>query len=475
MYYLWLEMASLNLKIESQDLYKKMKRISVLVLFFLCIKSALAIDPFTITDIRVEGIERLDAGTVFNYLPLKVGDEVNDEETRISIKELFSTGFFNDVSLERDGTVLVVKVVERPSIASVTIEGNDQLKEEVLQQGLEQSGLVEGRIFNKAILDRVEQDIKNIYLTMGRYSATLESETKELDQNRVAVVLKINEGRVARIKKINLIGVESFSHKKIKKEMLLKEKRGYRVFSRQDQYSKQQLEADVERIKSYYQNRGYHEFELVSSNVEISPNKQNIFISITVDEGDLFTFGESGIEGVPEDEIVQLQEKITIQSGKPFSRKSVNETRSAISGEYADQGYAFVEVRPVFDINQDSKEVNTMFTVIPNQRVNVRRIDISGNEFTRDEVIRRELRQLEGGWYSASAVKRSKDRLQRLGIFENVQIETPAVPGTADQIDMKVIVVERDTGSILFSAGFSDEDGVLFGAEYRTTKFTWNG
>lgn len=457
-----------------------MKKIILSVLFltltqFALPQFALAITPFTITDIRVEGLGKLEAGTVFNYLPLKVGDEVNDEETRLSIKELFKTGFFKEVSLGQDGTILVVTVVERPSIASITFKGNDQLKDEALAQGLEQVGMVEGRIFNTSHLERVEQDIKNSYLSMGRYSATVEASIEELEENRVAITININEGRVARIKKINIIGTETVSISTLKDEMLLKEKRGYRLFSRQDQYSKQQLEADIETIRSYYLNRGYHEFEIVSSNVEISPNKQNIFIGIVINEGSIYTFGESTIEGVDENEVAKLQELISIKPGQTFSREEINQARLALTDYFIDAGFAFTEVRSAFDIDESGKVVNTIFSVIPKNRVYVRRIDISGNTFTRDEVIRRELRQFEGAWYSAAAIRRSKDRLSRLGIFSSVQIETPPVAGTEDQVDVKVIVAERDTGSLLVSAGYSDEDGVLFGIEFSQRNLSGTG
>ena len=451
-----------------------MKKFISFVFILLFSVASFAITPFTITDIRVEGLERLDEGTVFNYLPLKVGDEVNDEETQISIKELFKTGFFKDVALEQDGTTLVVKVVERPSVASISIKGNSELKTEDIESGLEQSGLVEGRIYKRAILDRIESELKATYLSMGRYSATVDSDVNQLDDNRVAVTININEGRVARIKKINLIGVEQEKRKDILDVMRLKDKRGWAPFSRKDQYSKQQLEADVESILSYYLNRGYHEFEIVSSSVDISSNKQSIFINISVEEGDIFTFGESSIEGVG-DGAESFDHLISIDQGEPFSRAVVSATRSAISDVFADQGYAFVEVRPTFDTNQETKTVAILFTVLLNQRVNVRRIDISGNLYTRDEVIRRELRQFEGSWYSAADVRRSKDRLQRLGIFDSVEIETPAVPGTTDQVDMKVIVLERDTGSVLFSAGYSDEDGILYGAEFEQRNLFGSG
>ena len=434
-----------------------------------------AIEPFTITDIRVEGLERLEEGTVFNYLPLKVGDEADDEEIRLSIRELFKTGFFNQIELEREDTTLVVKVVERPSIASVTITGNSELKTEAITAGLEQIGIVEGRIFNTTVLENVEREIKDTYLSMGRYSTTIDAVSEELEQNRVAIRIEISEGRVARIRKINIIGAEQESLKAIKKEMKLKEKRGYRLFSRQDQYSKQGFEADLERIRSYYQNRGYHDFEIISSNVDISPNKQNIFLGVTLREGDLYTFGEFTIEGVEASQLEGLQELIDIEPGDRFSRGEVNRIRAAMVDYFADDGLAFVEVNPVFDQDESTKTVNTIFSTITNHRVYVRRIDISGNQYTRDEVIRRELRQYEGSLYSKSAVQRSQDRLQRMGLFESVQIETPKVAGTTDQVDMQVIVVERDTGSILLSAGYSDEDGVLLGIEFEQKNLLGSG
>ncbi|MCY3769786.1 MAG: outer membrane protein assembly factor BamA [Gammaproteobacteria bacterium] len=452
-----------------------MKKAILAVFLMALFKPVFAIDPFIIADIRVEGLERLDTGTVFNYLPLKVGDEANDEEISLSIKELFRTGFFRDISLQQEGTTLVVQVTERPSIASITIQGNRKLKTEVLETGLEQAGIVQGRIFNVAQMKQVEKEIKDTYLSLGRYSATVDYSVDELDDNRVNLTIDINEGRVARIKKINIIGTKAVRVKDLKDEMLLKEKRGWRVFSRQDQYSKQKLEADLESIRSYYQNRGYHEFELVSSSVDISQNKQSIFISITVDEGERFTFGEVSIEGVDEEQEAALRPRIKIKPGKSFSRKVVNQTRAAITDWFSGDGYAFVEVEPTFETDQDTKVVHTVFSVVINQRVYVRRIDITGNLYTRDEVIRRELRQFEGAWYSAAAVRRSRDRLRRMGIFSSVEIETPAVPGTSDQVDLKVVVSELDTGSLLLSAGYSDEDGALLGVEFEQRNLLGTG
>ena len=439
---------------------------SVLVLLALLLGvCAHAVEPFTISDIRVEGLERLDAGTVFNYLPLKVGDEMNDEEGRLGIRALFQTGFFRDVKLEQDGTVLVVRVVERPSIAGITILGNDEISTENLEQGLRRAELVEGRIFNRASLEAMEREIQQAYLAMGRYSTTVETEVKDLERNRVDVTININEGRVARIRKINIVGARQVSEEDLKDEMNLIERKGWRLFTTRNQYSRQKLEADVERIRSYYLDRGFHDFKVLSTNVDISPNKQNIFISIAIEEGEVYTFGDTVVESA--EEIEGLEALITIQPGEPFSRKEVNETRAAIADRYADNGYAFVEVRPVYDTDQESRVVTTVLTVDPKQRVYVRRIEITGNTQTRDEVIRRELRQFEGAWYSASAVRRSRERLNRLGFFASVAIETPPVPGTADQVDMRVVVVERETGSIQLSAGYSDADGALVGVNFQ--------
>ena len=442
-----------------------MKKYALVLLAMLVSFPVLAVTPFLISDIRVEGLERLDAGTVFNYLPLKVGDEMNDEEAKISIRALFDTGFFRDVQLDQDGTVLVVKVRERPSIASINITGNEELDTASLEEGLNKAELVEGRIFNRASLELVEREVQAAYLAMGRYSTTLETTVEELDRNRVAVNIEINEGRVAKIKKINIVGARQIKASQLKDEMELIDSKGWRLFTKRNQYSKQKLEADLEIIRSYYLNRGFHDFKILSSSVDISPNKQNIFISIAIEEGERFVFGETAIEATGS--VEGLDELVTIETGKPFSRQEVNRTRQAIAARYADTGYAFVEVRPDFDTDRENKTVSTLFTVDPKQRVYVRKIDISGNSYTRDEVIRRELRQLEGSWYSASAVRRSRVRLNRLGFFQTVTIETPSVPGTTDQVDLKVEVVERDTGSIQLSAGYSDADGTLLGLNYQ--------
>jgi len=453
-----------------------MKKIALSLMLMLCaFQAAFAITPFIITDIRVEGLERLEAGTVFNYLPLKVGDELNDEEARLSIKELFATGFFKEVALEQDGTVLVVVVVERPSISEIKITGNRTLETEVLTRGMEEAGLVEGRIFNAANLDRVKQEIANTYLSAGRYSATVESTVEELERNRVAVTLNIKEGRVAAIKKINIIGAKAVPAKTLLKEMSLRDKRGFNPFSRRNQYSKQKLEADIETIRSYYLDRGFHDFEIVSRSVEISPNKQNIFISISIDEGAQYVFGDTVFEVAGDTDVTGLEDLVAVGRGQPFSRTLVNASRTAIADRFADQGYAFVEVRPIYETDRDLGVVKTVFAIEPKQRVYVRRIEISGNVYTRDQVIRRELRQFEGAWYSARAVKLSRERLRRLGYFDDVSIDTPTVSGTTDQVDLKVVVKERSTGSVAFSVGYSESDGTIIETAYAQRNLLGTG
>ncbi|MEA3292016.1 MAG: outer membrane protein assembly factor BamA [Pseudomonadota bacterium] len=443
-----------------------MRKITFLLLFPVTV---LAVEPFEISDIRVEGLQRLEAGTVFNYLPLKVGDRVDDQEIRGSIQALFATGFFKDVQLDRDGTVLVVNVAERPSIGSVNFEGNKDLDTDALREAMETAGLVKGRILNSARLDQVEQEIKDQYFARGRYSADIESIVTPLDQNRVAIKLVIDEGRVARIKKISIIGAEAYSANRLRRLFKLSQRRGINPFSKRNQYSKQKLEADLETLRSFYLDRGYYDFKLTSTNVSISPNNQNIFVTASISEGERYVFGDFDVLGdtvVSRDELLSL---IEIKPGKSYSRKELNENRAILTDRFADDGYAFANVNPIPDIDRENHVVSLKFAVDPGQRVYVRNINITGNTLTRDEVIRRELRQFEGGWYSAQNIKRSRERLQRLGFFEEVRVETPAVPGQVDQVDMNVTVRERRTGSLLFSLGWSDADGLLvqLGVEQR--------
>lgn len=435
----------------------------LLVLLFSCFPS-FAVEPFVISDIRVEGLQIVSAGTVFNYLPLKRGDQVDEEAARDAIRALFNTGFFKDVQLKQEGTVLVVIVKERPSIAEITLTGNSQYDDDTLLEAMEPSGLVEGRIFVTAALENVIQEIKSLYFSEGRYGATVESDVTNLERNRVAITIKIREGEIAKIKQIRIVGNEVYSEKELLKRFGLSPRKRFRFFSKKDRYSRQKLSGDLEILRSFYQDQGYLGFDIESTQVSITPDRKDIYITINITEGEQYTVSGYEVGGdliLPEE---QLLAAITFEADSIYSRKEVEASRTAIEDMLANDGYAFANVNAIPDIDAENRTVSFTFFLDPGRRVYVRRINISGNTTTRDEVIRRELRQLEGGWFSAEKVQRSRVRLQRLGFFEDITIETPVVPGSPDQVDMEVTVKERATGSLLFGVGFSDEDGILLNA-----------
>ena len=425
---------------------------------------AFALEPFTVSDIKVEGLQKIAPGTVFNYLPVKVGDQIDDEIAKESVRVLFKTGFFKDVQLEQDGTVLIVKVAERPSIASIEYVGNREIKDDDIKTAVAQIGMVEGRVFDRKVLDQVVAELKKQYFVLGKYGAKITDIVKPLERNRVAITLEFNEGETAKIKQINIVGNEQFSEDDLQDEFKLSTTAVFSFFSRKDRYSRQQLQADQESLRSFYQDQGYLDFRIESTQVTISPNKQDIFVTINITEGEQYTVTGFAIEGkliVPEDEIYPL---VSIRPGDVYSRKDVAVSEKTIADLLANEGYAFAQVNAVPEVEQEDRTVSFTIFIDPGRRVYVRHINISGNNVTRDEVIRREMRQLEGGWYSAGKVQRSRVRLERLGFFENINIETPAVPGSPDQVDVNVEVVERTTGSLLFGVGWSDADGVLFQA-----------
>jgi outer membrane protein insertion porin family len=375
-----------------------MKRIYAGLLLLLGIViPAQAIDPFVVEDIKVEGLERVSSGTVFNYLPVKVGDEVDDEIAREAIKALFATGFFEDVVLSRDGSTLVVTVEESPSIANVELVGLDELDEDATLEGLNSLGLGKGRVFNPSVLDQVIQDLKSQYFSIGKYAADIETEVTPLENNRVDVTIKVREGETAKIKRINIVGNEAFNDKELKDEFTLSTKRRLLFFPPKDEYSRQQLQADLEALRSFYQDKGYLNFEIDSTQVTISPDKEDIFVTVNINEGARYKVSDFAIKGrlvVPEEELVSL---VTIKPGDVYSQRDVSESRQAISDRLGDDGYAFANVNAIPRVNEEDKTVSLDLVVDPGRRVYVRRINITGNRITRDEVIRRELRQLEGG------------------------------------------------------------------------------
>jgi outer membrane protein insertion porin family len=432
-----------------------------LLMLLFSIQAAWAQGSFVVTDIRVEGLQRISPGTVFNYLPIKVGDEVDSDVSNQAVRALFQTGFFTDVELRQEGSVLVVAVQERPSIASVTIRGNKDLRDEAIEEGLNNVGFAEGRIFNQALLDQVIEEIRTQYFGRGRYSARVEATVSPRPRNRVAVKIDIDEGSVARIEKINIVGNTSYDEDELLDQFSLSDTSVFGFLSRKDRYSREKLLADMESLRSFYQDNGYLNFQIDSTDVSISQNKQDIFITVSVTEGERYVIRDIRVEPVEGIETADLEALITPQPGDVFSRKAIAESRAAIAGLLADQGYAFAKVNAITDVDEESNSVGFVFAIDPGSKVYVRRIDITGNTVTRDEVVRREMRQLEGSVFSSEQVRRSRVRIQRLGFFDTVTIDTQPVPGTVDQIDLVVSVKERATGSFLFGVGYSDADGVL--------------
>lgn len=442
-----------------------MKRVPALFLWLLIYASPVhAFEPFEVRDIRVEGIQRTDAGTVFNYLPVKVGETLDEERAKAAIKALFETGFFNDVRLERSNNVLVVIVQERPAIAQIDVTGSKEIKAEQLEEGLRQVGLKESRIFDRALLDRAEQELKNQYISRGKYGVQIVTTVTPLERNRVAISFSIVEGRVAKIRKINFVGNQIFNDATLLDEFSLTTPGLMTWYTDSDQYSRPKLQADLEALRSFYLNRGYIEFSIDSTQVSISPDKENIFITVNVTEGKQYTVRSMTLAGdmvVPREE---LQALVKVVPGEIFSREDLTETTKLISDRLGDDGYAFAAVNAVPELDRENNEVAFTIYIDPGRRVYVRRINISGNSSTRDEVIRRELRQFESAWYSAKNINRSRQRIDKLGFFSEVQVDTPSVPGTSDQVDVNVKVTERATGNLNLGIGYSTTERVVITA-----------
>jgi outer membrane protein insertion porin family len=419
---------------------------------------------FVVEDIQVRGLQRISAGTVFNYLPVTVGETFSDDKQGAAIRALFNTGFFKDITLERQGGTLVVNVVERPSVAKIVIEGNKDIKKEDLADALKKIGLAEGKVYNKQILDKVEQELRRQYFSHGKYGLKIKTEVSELTRNRVGIHIDITEGRVAKIKQINIVGGRAFSNEDLKKDFELSTTNFLSFYSKDDQYSKQKLSADLEKLRSYYLDRGYINFSIESTQVDITADKKEIYITINVKEGDVYTLEKVKLSGelvVDPEELIKL---VKVGPGEIFSRKNATETSKSISDRLGDEGYTFANVNMVPEINEQSKTVAMTFFVDPGKRVYVHRVNFKGNTKTRDEVIRREMRQMESSWAASSKIERSKTRLDRLGYFEEVGVETPPVVGTADQIDVNYSIKEKASGNLQAGVGYSQVQGIIFNA-----------
>ena len=431
---------------------------------------------FVVQDIQVDGLQRLSAGTVFNYLPVQAGATISEKDYPEIIRALFKTGFFTDVNLERNGNVLVVTVTERPAISEVRIQGNQDISTDDLKKALTQVGLAEGRVFDRSLLDKVEQELLQQYYSRGRYAVQIKSQVQPLERNRVAITIDISEGAVASIRQINIVGNKAFTEKELVGLLQSSTSGWFSFFTKDDQYAKQKLAADIETLRSFYLDRGYLKFNIESTPVSITPDKQDVYITINVTEGEPFTIENIQLAGdfgvVAEAELRQL---INIQPGETFSRAKITEATKKIGERLGQEGYAFANINTVPQINDESRKVDLTFVVDPGRRVYVRRINFQGNTKTQDEVLRREMRQAEGAWYSTKDLDRSKTRLQRLDYLESVNVETPAVPGTNDQVDVNYTVVERPSGSLMFGVGYGQDSGVLLNASVTQNNFLGTG
>jgi outer membrane protein insertion porin family len=420
--------------------------------------------PFVVKDIRVEGVQRTEAGTVFSYLPIKVGERVDEERISQAVKALYATGFFRDVRLEAQGDILVVVVQERPTISSITFVGNKEFDTDTIKKALKDIGISEARIFDRSALERAEQELKRQYITRGLYGAKVQTTVTPQERNRVAINFSIEEGSATRIQRINIIGTKAFTEKQLLDEMTLTTPGWLTWYTKNDQYSKQKLQADLEALRSFYQDRGYLEFQVESTQVSISPEKDDITITINVSEGPRYTVSAVRLAGdlmVPESDLRQL---IRVKPGETFSRARLQASAKDISDRLGAEGYAFANVNAVPEIDRPQATAAFTFYIDPGRRVYVRKVNISGNTKTRDEVVRREVRQLENAWYDGTRIERSKVRIRRLGYFEDVNVETPPVPGSPDQIDVEIAVTEKSTGNLLAGVGYSSSDGIVLNA-----------
>jgi outer membrane protein insertion porin family len=418
-------------------------------------------EPFVIKDIKIEGLQRTEPGTVFNYLPVQVGDTMTEDKAAEAIKSLYRTGYFKDVRIESDFNLLIVTVQERPWIADIQFSGNKAFATDKIKEGLKSVGIVEGQIYDKSRVDQAELEIKKQYLAQGKYSAIVKTAITPLERNRVQIKFNIEEGIVAKISEINIVGNKVFAKDSLLEDFQQKTTNWLSWWYKDDQYSKQKLTADLETLKSFYMNKGYLEFSIDSTQVSITQDKKEVFITINISEGEKYSINEIKFVGnsiIPPDELKTL---VKVKEGDIFNRQKLNESTKAINERLGNEGFAFSNVNPIPEMDKESHTAKFTFYVDPGRKVYVRRVDIEGNRVTKDEVIRREFRQIESSWYAADKIDRSKVRLNRTQYFSDVNFETPAVPGTSDQVDLKVKVTEKNTGAVSLGAGLSSSEGIV--------------
>lgn len=423
-----------------------------------------AFEPFVVRDIRVEGIQRTDAGTVFGYLPVKVGEKFTDEEATEAVRRLYGTGFFSDVQIQTDNNVVVVVVQERPTIASISFNGMREFDSKAITKSLAQVGFGEGRIFDQSMLERAEYELKEQYLAKGKYGVEVTATVTPLPRNRVGVSFDVFEGEVAKIREIRVVGSKAFSEGELLDQFDLTTPGWLTWYTNTDKYSREKLEGDIERLRSFYLDQGYLEFTVEPPQVTISPDRKDIYITITVHEGEPYKVREVKLAGNLMGLDSEINNLVEIKPGEVFSAAKANNSAKAITDYLGDLGYAFANVNPNPQLDRAKHEADVTFYVDPSRRVYVRRIQIGGNTRTRDEVVRREMRQQEAAWYDAGDIKVSRDRVDRLGYFNEVNVKTDPVPGSPDQVDVNVDVKEKPTGIINLGVGYGSSEKAILSA-----------
>ncbi|WP_422822307.1 outer membrane protein assembly factor BamA [Vreelandella nanhaiensis] len=453
----------------------KIKTLGMAALLLAGASSAQA-QSFDVSDIRVEGLQRVSAASVFNAFPVSANDRVSEQQLASAARDLFATGLFEDVSLAREGDVLVIQVVERPTIARLNLTGNKQLKEEDLRNGLRESGLSEGQVLQLSTLEEIQRELEGVYQSQGRYSARITTDVEQIDEGRVQVNININEGEVAKIRQINIVGNEDFDDETLREVFELNDRPGrfFGWFS-SDEYSREALSGDIERLRSFYLDRGYVNFDVTSTQVSIGPEKSEIFVTLNIDEGNQYRVGNVRFAGdlqISESEARQLLE---IKSGDIFSRGQVNASTEALRQRLGAEGFAFADIQGIPEMANDGETVDLVIAVDPGQRTYVRRIEFYGNTTTQDEVLRREMIQMEGAPASTESITQSRQRLERLGFFSQVEVNTQPVPGEPDQLDVTYNVEEQPSGSVSASVGFSQSAGVIYGVGLAQNNFLGTG
>jgi len=452
-----------------------MKRVAALILLSTLSANALAVTPFVVSDIRIEGLHRIAAGTVFSYLPIEKGDRLTNASAQNAIRSLYRTGFFKDIELEHQGNILIVKVAERPSISKLEIHGNKAIKTEDLKKGLDSIGLSQGSTFDRLALEHVQKELIHQYYNRGRYNVSVDPHVTQLAHNRVAIDIEIREGKTARIKAINIVGNTAYTDAEIRDDWESDTTGWLSWYTKDDQYSREKVSGDLEKLGSYYMDRGYADFGVTSTQVSISPNKRDMYLTASVKQGDIYSISDIHLLGklvLPEKTMKQF---VFFKKGDTFNRGLIQASAKAMKNVLANIGYAYAKVKPIPKLDKEDHTVDITFYVQPGQRVYVRRITFSGNTRTEDEVLRREMRQLEGAWYSKAAVARSKTRLKQLGYFKNVDIKHKRVPGTEDQVDLTVSVKEQNAGSLQFGVGYSQYMGTILSASVSQKDFLGTG